>query len=214
MKIKIKSPPALIKVNYYKGMIKSKSQNYGNFYNFSPKKKLNPIIPKITKYSKNIPKGPKIYYYNNQSKINVKEKDNINNNNINLSIEKNKFNSFSKDFEKELFELVYPLKIKNISFRNNNELLHKHFSNKTIFKNKKNNNNDDLRYIEPKINVEEVLINQRKNRNYFQNKNLIRNYHLKRSLLLNKYDKIKNLTQNKFIKYCFSNSPRYDIIYN
>ena len=36
MKIKIKSPPALIKVNYYKGMIKSKSQNYGNFYNFSP----------------------------------------------------------------------------------------------------------------------------------------------------------------------------------
>lgn len=69
--------------------------------------------------------------------------------------------------------------------------MNKSYSNKTIFNNKQISNKEEIRYIKPKVNMNEVLHNQRKNRNFFQNKKLIQNYHLKSSLLLDKNEKIK-----------------------
>ena len=77
-------------------------------------------------------------------------------------------------------------------------ILNKQFSHKTLINHKKIINEDDYRYLEPKINIDEILINQRNNRNFFKNKGLIRKYHLKRSLLLDKIS--KNITLNPFPK--------------
>ena len=206
MNIKIKSPPPFIKVDYYKTMRKSKSQTK-DLYMYNYHRIFNPFIPKIKSYINNIPKEPKIYYFNNNIIINnsLKVKEHF----TNTSTQKKNFNSFSKGLEKELFDFIYPLQIQNISFK---KPLHKHLSHKTLINTKKIINEDDYRYLEPKINIDEILINQKNNRNYFKNKNLIRKYHLKRSLLLDKIS--KNITLNPFPKplkktkvslYCIEN---------
>ena len=197
MNIKIKSPPPFIRVDYYRGMKKSKSQiKELCFYN--SQQILNPIIPKIKHYTNNIPKEPTIYYFNNNSIINsIKLRDNF----TNTYTQKKEFKSFSKEFEKELYDFIYPLEIKNISYKNT---LHKQFSHKTLINHKKIINEDDYRYLEPKINIDEILINQRINRNSFKNKGLIKKYHLKRSLLLDKI--AKNIVLNPFSKPLKSNS--------
>ena len=197
MNIKIKSPPPFIRVDYYRGMKKSKSQiKELCFYN--SQQILNPIIPKIKNYTNNIPKEPTIYYFNNNSIINsIKLRDNF----TNTYTQKKEFKSFSKEFEKELYDFIYPLEIKNISYKNT---LHKQFSHKTLINHKKIINEDDYRYLEPKINIDEILINQRINRNSFKNKGLIKKYHLKRSLLLDKI--AKNIVLNPFSKPLKSNS--------
>ena len=197
MNIKIKSPPPFIRVDYYRGMKKSKSQiKELCFYN--SQQILNPIIPKIKNYTNNIPKEPTIYYFNNNSIINsIKVRDNF----TNTYTQKKEFKSFSKEFEKELYDFIYPLEIKNISYKNT---LHKQFSHKTLINHKKIINEDDYRYLEPKINIDEILINQRINRNSFKNKGLIKKYHLKRSLLLDKI--AKNIVLNPFSKPLKSNS--------
>ena len=197
MNIKIKSPPPFIRVDYYRGMKKSKSQiKELCFYN--SQQILNPIIPKIKNYTNNIPKEPTIYYFNNNSIINsIKLRDNF----TNTYTQKKEFKSFSKEFEKELYDFIYPLEIKNMSYKNT---LHKQFSHKTLINHKKIINEDDYRYLEPKINIDEILINQRINRNSFKNKGLIKKYHLKRSLLLDKI--AKNIVLNPFSKPLKSNS--------
>ena len=197
MNIKIKSPPPFIRIDYYRGMKKSKSQiKELCFYN--SQQILNPIIPKIKNYTNNIPKEPTIYYFNNNSIINsIKLRDNF----TNTYTQKKEFKSFSKEFEKELYDFIYPLEIKNISYKNT---LHKQFSHKTLINHKKIINEDDYRYLEPKINIDEILINQRINRNSFKNKGLIKKYHLKRSLLLDKI--AKNIVLNPFSKPLKSNS--------
>ena len=197
MNIKIKSPPPFIRVDYYRGMKKSKSQiKELCFYN--SQQILNPIIPKIKHYTNNIPKEPTIYYFNNNSIINsIKLRDNF----TNTYTQKKEFKSFSKEFEKELYDFIYPLEIKNMSYKNT---LHKQFSHKTLINHKKIINEDDYRYLEPKINIDEILINQRINRNSFKNKGLIKKYHLKRSLLLDKI--AKNIVLNPFSKPLKSNS--------
>ena len=197
MNIKIKSPPPFIRVDYYRGMKKSKSQiKELCFYN--SQQILNPIIPKIKNYTNNIPKEPTIYYFNNNSIINsIKVRDNF----TNTYTQKKEFKSFSKEFEKELYDFIYPLEIKNMSYKNT---LHKQFSHKTLINHKKIINEDDYRYLEPKINIDEILINQRINRNSFKNKGLIKKYHLKRSLLLDKI--AKNIVLNPFSKPLKSNS--------
>ena len=91
------------------------------------------------------------------------------------------YKNYNKILKKDIFELVYPLKIKKISFGNK---LNKSYSNKTIFNNKQINNKEEIRCIKAKVNMNEVLQNQRKNRNFFQKKKLIQNYHLKRSFFL------------------------------
>ena len=178
-------------------MTKSKSQiKELCFYN--SQQILNPIIPKIKNYTNNIPKEPTIYYFNNNSIINsIKVRDNF----TNTYTQKKEFKSFSKEFEKELYDFIYPLEIKNISYKNT---LHKQFSHKTLINHKKIINEDDYRYLEPKINIDEILINQRINRNSFKNKGLIKKYHLKRSLLLDKI--AKNIVLNPFSKPLKSNS--------
>ena len=98
------------------------------------------------------------------------------------------YKNYNKILKKDIFELVYPLKNKKISFGNK---LNKSYSNKTIFNNKQINNKEEIRCIKAKVNMNEVLQNQRKNRNFFQKKKLIQNYHLKRSLLLDKNEKNK-----------------------
>ncbi len=197
MNIKIKSPPPFIRVDYYRGMKKSKSQiKELCFYN--SQQILNPIIPKIKHYTNNIPKEPTIYYFNNNSIINsIKVRDHF----TNTYTQKKEFKSFSKEFEKELYDFIYPLEIKNMSYKNT---LHKQFSHKTLINHKKIINEDDYRYLEPKINIDEILINQRINRNSFKNKGLIKKYHLKRSLLLDKI--AKNIVLNPFSKPLKSNS--------
>ena len=191
MNIKLQSPPPFIRVDYYKGMKKSKSQiKELCFYN--SQKILNPIIPRIKNFKNNIPKEPKIYYFNNNSIVNsIKVRDHF----TNTSTQKKNFKSFSKELEKELYNFIYPLEIKNMSSKN---ILNKQFSHKTLINHKKIINEDDYRYLEPKINIDEILINQRNNRNFFKNKGLIRKYHLKRSLLLDKIS--KNITLNPFPK--------------
>jgi hypothetical protein len=69
MNIKIKSPPPFIKVDYYKTMRKSKSQTK-DLYIYNYHRIFNPFIPKIKSYINNIPKEPKIYYFNNNIIIN------------------------------------------------------------------------------------------------------------------------------------------------
>ena len=191
MNIKIKSPPPFIKVDYYKTMRKSKSQTK-DLYIYNYHRIFNPFIPKIKSYINNIPKEPKIYYFNNNSIVNsIKVRDHF----TNTSTQKKNFKSFSKELEKELYNFIYPLEIKNMSSKN---ILNKQFSHKTLINHKKIINEDDYRYLEPKINIDEILINQRNNRNFFKNKGLIRKYHLKRSLLLDKIS--KNITLNPFPK--------------
>ena len=139
----------------------------------------------------------KIYFYNNKSRIRINQ---VKKNHIFSSSTDKKdysYKNYNKILKKDIFELVYPLKIKKISFGNK---LNKSYSNKTIFNNKQINNKEEIRYIKPKVNMNEVLQNQRKNRYFFQNKNLIQDYHLKRSLLLEKNEKIKKQL-NTFKKF-------------
>ena len=198
MNIKIKSPPPFIKVDYYKTMRKSKSQTK-DLYIYNYHRIFNQFIPKIKSYINNIPKEPKIYYFNNNIIINnsLKVKEHF----TNTSTQKKNFKSFSKELEKELYNFIYPLEIKNMSSKN---ILNKQFSHKTLINHKKIINEDDYRYLEPKINIDEILINQRINRNSFKNKGLIKKYHLKRSLLLDKI--AKNIVLNPFSKPLKSNS--------
>ena len=79
------------------------------------------------------------------------------------------YKNYNKILKKDIFELVYPLKNKKISFGNK---LNKSYSNKTIFNNKQINNKEEIRCIKAKVNMNEVLQNQRKNRNFFQKKKI------------------------------------------
>lgn len=73
---------------------------------------------------------------------------------------------------------------------------------------KKINNQEEIRYIKPKLNINEFIENQRLSRYYFQYKKLIRIIIWKKldwALLLEKKGKMKNLTQNKKTKIPLKN---------
>ena len=200
MNIKIKSPPPFLRVDYYQGLISSKikKKDFLIHNNFKLRKNIN----KNKNNSKSIPQERKIFHYNNRNFIN--EIQSLNYREIcNYSVQK---------MESDFFKLIYHFQIENISIRNK---LNQNNSYKNLFNIKKLSNQEDLAFIEPKININEVIINQRSHRNMFFNKNLIESYHLKRSLLLKKNDLIKkSVTQNKLYKSMLNDTNKINEIFS
>ena len=188
MNIKIKSPPSFLRVDYYKGLISSKIKKKDLLIknNFKLRKNIN----KNKTHSKIFPQERKIYNYYNRNFLDEFQSFNSDRGTFNHSVQK---------MQNDFFKLIYPFKIENISFSRNK--IYQNNSYKNLFNIKKLSNQENIRFIEPKININEVLINQRSHRNRFLNKYLLESYHLKRSLSFKKSDHIKkSLTQNKFYK--------------
>jgi hypothetical protein len=198
MKTKIKSPPPFLRVDYYKGLINTKIKKK-DLLNLKLRKNIN----KNKNYSKNNSQEKIIYNYNNINFFNDLNSFNSDRGNINHSLQK---------MQNDFFNLIYPFKIENISFGHK---LNQNKSSKNLFNIKKLSNQEDIRFIEPKININDVLMNQRTNRNQFFNKYLIKNYHLKRSLLFQKNDFIKkSLTHNKFYKSMLNDSNQINGLFS